>query len=139
MCSVDTQYKNIFGQCVSLCACTCCADATSAAMAEKIKVANPVVDLDGDEMTRCAFLHAFVVLQPVEAAPCSPAWNLTCITLEMHQPGRGGCLQPTNLPASCICSASAGFCQLKGWCLLLLHIAYCRVIWTMIKDKVCAE
>jgi hypothetical protein len=25
---------------------------TTAAMAEKIKVANPVVDLDGDEMTR---------------------------------------------------------------------------------------
>jgi hypothetical protein len=32
----------------------CRADTTPAAatMAEKIKVANPVVDLDGDEMTR---------------------------------------------------------------------------------------
>jgi hypothetical protein len=34
------------------CGLACCADSTTAAMADKIKVANPVVDLDGDEMTR---------------------------------------------------------------------------------------
>lgn len=64
-------------------------------MVQKIKVANPVVDLDGDEMTRYE--------------PFSKVLKLEY---------RVGCLDPK-------------FCRLQS------TSAVYRVIWQMIKDKVC--
>ncbi len=60
-CALLTDRLNVERNCKSLCRPGERGFAASAAAAAKIKVDNPVVDLDGDEMTRCGFPRCFVL------------------------------------------------------------------------------